>query len=131
MEPVPESPIGGRRAGEVPASQLSGVSYPYSLAYDGLLQQQKDAITHGKLTLATGQAISAQLYRIEEQAAKKALMALRDLQGVLHFKQDYLAATATRDNWASDRLPAVRQDSAALDQHVGVISAIIERTVQP
>nr|QJC63563.1 hypothetical protein [Cacao swollen shoot virus] len=131
MEPVPSSPAGGRRAGEVPTSQLSGVSYPYSLAYDGLLQQKKDAITHGRLTLATEQAISAQLYRIEEQAARKALMALRDLQGVLHFKQDYLAATATCDNWASDRLPAARQDSAALDQYAGVINAIIEKAVQP
>nr|CAE81282.1 hypothetical protein [Cacao swollen shoot virus] len=131
MEPVPSSPVGGRRAGEISTSQLSGVSYPYSLAYDGLLQQKKNAITQGRLTLATEQAISAQLYRIEEQAARKALMALRDLQDVLHSKRDYLTATATRDNWASDRLPAAQQDSAALDQHADVINAIIERAVQP
>nr|ASG91850.1 ORFY [Cacao swollen shoot virus] len=130
MEPVPRS-TGGRRAGEVPTPQPSSASNPYSLAYDGLLQQRNSALTQGRLTLATEQAISAQLYHIEEQAAKKALMALRDLQGILHSKRDHLAASATRDNWASDRLPAIQQDSAALDQHVGVINAIIERTVQP
>nr|QJC63505.1 hypothetical protein [Cacao swollen shoot virus] len=131
MEPVPSPPIGGRRAREVPTSQLSGDSHSYRQAYDGLLQQRKDALTHGRLTLATERAISTQLYHIEEQAARKALRALQDLQGILHSKRDHLAASATRDNWASDRLPAARQDSATLDHHVSVIDAIIERAVQP
>nr|QIM56932.1 ORFY protein [Cacao swollen shoot Togo B virus] len=127
----PNSPTGGRRAGEVPTSQPSGDSCPYSQTYDSLLQQRKDALTHGRLTLATEQSFTAQLYHIEEQAARKALMALRDLQGILHSKRDHLVASATRDNWASDRLPAAQQDSATFDQHVSVIDAIIERAVQP
>nr|ATZ69451.1 ORFY protein [Cacao swollen shoot virus] len=131
MEPVPSSSTRGRRTGEASTPHLSSDSYSYSLAYNDLLQQRKDALTHGKLTLATDQAINAQLYHIEEQAAKKALRALHDLQSILHSKRDHLAASATKDNWASDRLPAVQQDSAAFDQHVGVIDAIIERTVQP
>ncbi|QCA48082.1 hypothetical protein [Cacao red vein-banding virus] len=130
MEPVPES--GGRRtAGEIPASQLCGSSYPYSLAYDGLLQQKQNAIAAGTVTLATERTVSAQLYKIEEEAAKRALLALRDLQGILHFKRDHLSSVATRDNYASDRLPAAQSDSAALDRHANIINQIIERAVQP
>ncbi|CAG70344.1 hypothetical protein [Cacao swollen shoot Togo A virus] len=131
MEPIPDAVAGRRRAAEVPATQLRGVNYPYSLAYDGLLQQEKDTITHGTLSLATEQAISAQLYRLKEQAAQKALIALRDFQGVLHHEKNHLSSSATRDNWASDKLPLVRQSSMELDQHSAAIYAIIERVVQP
>ncbi|ATZ69479.1 ORFY protein [Cacao swollen shoot Ghana L virus] len=130
MESIPTGNQ-SRRAAEISPTQLSGVSYPYSLAYEGLLQQQKDTITHGTLSLSTTNAISAQLYRIEEAAAQKALAALHDLQGVLHHKRAYLTATATRDNWAQDRLPAVRQGSENLDLYSAAISTIIERVVQP
>nr|QCA48086.1 hypothetical protein [Cacao red vein-banding virus]QCA48094.1 hypothetical protein [Cacao red vein-banding virus] len=130
MEPIPES-RGRRMAGEIPTTQLCGISYPYSLAYDGLLQQKANAIAAGTVTFATERTVSAQLYKIEEEAAKRALLALRDLQGILHFKRDYLASVATRDNYASDRLPGAQQDSLALDRQANVINQIIERAVQP
>ncbi|ATZ69483.1 ORFY protein [Cacao swollen shoot Ghana M virus] len=130
MEPIPES-RGRRTAGEIPTTQLCGISYPYSLAYDGLLQQKKNAIAAGTVTLTTERAVSVQLYKIEEEAAKRALLALRDLQGILHFKRDHLASVATRDNYASDRLPGAQQDSLALDRQANIINQIIERAVQP
>nr|QJC63495.1 hypothetical protein [Cacao swollen shoot CD virus] len=130
MEPIPDQTT-GRRAAEIPATQLLGASYPYSLAYDGLLQQRRDTITHGTLTMATEQAISRQLYQIKEEAAKKALNALRDLQGILHHERNHLSSSATRDNWASDKLPLTRQLSNKLDQHVTAINGIIESAVQP
>nr|QJC63480.1 hypothetical protein [Cacao swollen shoot virus] len=130
MESIPTGNQ-SRRAAEIPSTQLSGISYPYSLAYDGLLQQQKDTITHGTLSLTTDNAIRAQLYKIEEAASQKALAALHDLQGVLHHKRASLAATATRDNWAQDRLPVVKQGSENLDLYAAAISTIIERVVQP
>nr|QJC63476.1 hypothetical protein [Cacao swollen shoot virus] len=130
MEPIP-SGNASRRSAEVPSTQLNGISYPYSLAYDGLLQQRKDAITHGNLSLQTERAIAGQLYKIEEAAAKKALQALHDLQGVLHHHKAHLQASATNDNWASDRLPVVRQGSENLDLYSAAIATIIERVVQP
>nr|ATZ69456.1 ORFY protein [Cacao swollen shoot CD virus] len=130
MEPVPDRTT-GRRADEIPPTQLLGASYPYSLAYDGLLQQREDTITHGTLTLASEQAISRQLYRLKEEAAKRALNTLRDLQGILHHERNHLSNSAARDNWASDRLPLTRQMSTELDQHATAIYGIIERVVQP
>nr|ASG91902.1 ORFY [Cacao swollen shoot virus] len=130
MEPIP-SGNQGRRAAEIPATQLSGVSYPYSQAYDGLLQQRKDTITHGVLTMDMDNKITAQLYKIEEKAAQKALKALHDFQGVLHHKRAYLHSEATADNWAGDRLPVTRQGSENLDYYASAIAIIIERVVQP
>nr|ATZ69446.1 ORFY protein [Cacao swollen shoot Togo A virus] len=124
-------PTTGRRAAEVPATQLCGVDRPYSLAYDGLLQQRKNTLTHGNLTLATERSISAQLYRLKEQAAQTALIALRDFQSLLHYERDHLSSSATKDNWASNKLPLAHQKVIELDQHVAAIDAIIEQVVQP
>nr|ASG91845.1 ORFY [Cacao swollen shoot virus] len=130
MESIPTG-VQSRRAAEIPTSQLSGSNYPYSLAYDGLLQQRQNTITHGTLSLNTDQQVTRQLYKLEEAAAKKALSALGDLQGILHHKRAYLTASATRDNWAQDRLPAVRQGSENLDLYATAIATIIEQVVQP
>nr|ASG91841.1 ORFY [Cacao swollen shoot virus] len=130
MESIPTG-TQSRQPARIPASQLTGSSYPYSLAYDGLLQQRQDTITHGSLSLNTEQQITRQLYNLEEKAAKRALEALGDLQGILHHKRAYLTASATRDNWAQDRLPAVRQGSENLDLYAAAIATIIEQVVQP
>ncbi|ATZ69469.1 ORFY protein [Cacao swollen shoot Ghana J virus] len=130
MESIPDGNQ-TRRACEIPATQLNGASYPFSLAYDGLLQQRQDVITHGTLSLSKDTAIQSQLYKIEEQAAREALKALHDFQGILHHKRAYLHSSATRDNWAGDRLPGVRQASENLDLYSAAIASIIEQVVQP
>ncbi|ATZ69487.1 ORFY protein [Cacao swollen shoot Ghana N virus] len=111
MEPAPEARRGRRSAGEIPATQLCGADYPYSLAYDGLLQIQHNAFAATGIRYDTYQTATAQLHRIEEEAAKRAVHALRDLQGILRFKRSHLESMATRDNYASDRLPAALEDS--------------------
>ncbi|ATZ69474.1 ORFY protein [Cacao swollen shoot Ghana K virus] len=130
MESIPTG-TQSRRAAEIPASQFNGSSYPYSLAYDGLLQQRHEVITHGSLLLSVDRQISSQLYKLEEKAAKRALEALGDLQGILHHKRAYLTTAATRDNWANDKLPVVKQGSENLDLYAAAIATIIERVVQP
>ncbi|ATZ69464.1 ORFY protein [Cacao swollen shoot CE virus] len=129
MEPVPRGSQ-ARTASTIPSTQLGGSTYPYSLAYDGLLQQRQNTITHGTLSLSLERNITEQLFRLEEKAAQEALRALHDLQGVLHHKSAYLAASATHDNWAQDRLPTTRQGSENLDYYASAIATIIERVVQ-
>nr|ASG91837.1 ORFY [Cacao swollen shoot virus] len=130
MEPVPRGSQ-ARNAATIPSTQLSGSTYPYSLAYDGLLQQRQNTITYGTLPLSLERNITEQLFRLEEKAAQEALRALHDLQGILHHKSAYLAASATRDNWAQDRLPTTQQGSENLDYYASAIATIIERVVQP
>ncbi|ATZ69460.1 ORFY protein [Cacao swollen shoot CE virus] len=130
MEPIPAG-TQSRRVSEIPASQLGSSSYPYSLAYDGLLQQRHAILTTSSLPLSVDRQVAGQLYKLEEKAAKRALEALGDLQGIFHHKRAYLTASATRDNWAQDRLPTVRQGSENLDLYAAAIATIIEQVVQP
>ncbi|ATZ69486.1 ORF3 polyprotein [Cacao swollen shoot Ghana N virus] len=69
--------------------------------------------------------------QLPSKTAKRAVHALRDLQGILRFKRSHLESMATRDNYASDRLPAALEDSQSFDDAVRTIERIIERAVQP
>ncbi|AHI90955.1 hypothetical protein [Hibiscus bacilliform virus GD1] len=81
--------------------------------------------TEGSIAVRYKDHIHQQMAIIERQACAQTEQALKQLERIQRQKEDYIWQSATRDNWASDRLPSTIARNNALSSRIEGIKGLI------